>query len=87
MNQRDMLNSIRVYQFCAVELNLFLDNFPEDKNAKEDYNKVSCKLTELISAYEKNFGPLTNFGSAYVENPKAWVNTPWPWENCSREEE
>ncbi|NRT88089.1 spore coat protein CotJB [Clostridium beijerinckii] len=87
MNQREMLNSIRVYQFCAVELNLFLDNFPEDKNAEEDYNKVSCKLTELISAYEKNFGPLTNFGSAYVENPKAWVNTPWPWENCSREEE
>ncbi|AGF56932.1 MULTISPECIES: spore coat protein CotJB [Clostridium] len=82
MNQKEALNSIRVYQFCAVELNLYLDNFPNDKNAMEDYNKVSCKLTALISDYEKEFGPLTNFGSAFVENPKAWVDKPWPWETC-----
>ena len=81
MSPRELLNSIRIYQFCAVELNLFLDNFPDDKNAKEDYNKVSCKLTSLINEYEKNCGPLTNFGSAFYENPKAWVSEPWPWES------
>ncbi|MDZ5000756.1 spore coat protein CotJB, partial [Clostridium perfringens] len=31
--------------------------------------------------YEKEHGPLTNFGSAYFQNPEAWVNSPWPWEN------
>lgn len=86
MNPKDMLKSIRVYQFCAVDLNLYLDNFPDDKNARDDYNKVSCKLKNLISEYEKACGPLTNFGSAFVENPKAWVNRPWPWENCDEEE-
>lgn len=78
---KDLLNTIRMYQFSAVELNLYLDNFPNDKNAIEDYEKVSCKLDSLIHEYEKNCGPLTNFGSAFVENPKAWVDQPWPWEN------
>ncbi|MDR3595272.1 spore coat protein CotJB [Clostridium sp.] len=82
MNPKDVLNSIRIYQFCALDLNLYLDNFPNDKNAMEDYNKVSRKLTTLINDYEKEYGPLTNFGSAFVENPKAWVEQPWPWEQC-----
>ena len=77
----DGLSTIMMYQFCAVDLNLYLDNFPEDKNAREDYSKVSCKLTSLIHEYEKEHGPLTNFGSAFVEEPKAWVDQPWPWEN------
>lgn len=83
---KDLLNNIRMYQFCAIELNLYLDNFPNDKNAREDYEKVSCKLTSLVHDYEKAYGPLTNFGSAFVEEPKAWVNQPWPWENYEREE-
>jgi spore coat protein JB len=82
MHKSDALDSIRTLQFCAVELNLYLDNFPQDKTAKEDYEKVSCKLDALVRDYEKDYGPLTNFGSAYVENPKAWVSEPWPWENC-----
>lgn len=82
MNAKEALNCIKIYQFCAVELNLYLDNFPDDKDARDDYNKVSCKLTTLIHEYEKNYGPLTNFGSAHVENPRAWVDQPWPWENC-----
>lgn len=81
MNPKELMNSIRIFQFCAIDLNLFLDNFPEDKNAREDYNKVSSKLTGLINEYEKHYGPLTNFGSAYVENSKAWVDMPWPWES------
>ena len=71
---KDALKNIMMYQFCAIDLNLYLDNFPDDKNAREDYDKVSCKLTSLVHDYEKVHGPLTNFGSAFVENPKAWVD-------------
>lgn len=77
----DLLEKIRTYQFCAIDLNLYLDNFPDNQNAKEDYCKVSAKLTDLISEYEKDHGPMTNFGSAFTEDPKAWVEQPWPWEN------
>lgn len=84
---KDALKNIMVYQFCAVDLNLFLDIFPDDKNATEDYKRVSCKLNSLVHDFEKEHGPLTNFGSSYIENPDAWVDKPWPWENYYREEE
>ncbi|MBP1889364.1 spore coat protein JB [Clostridium moniliforme] len=82
MYEKDLLKDIRKYLFYAVELNLYLDNFPNNRKAIEDYEEISTNLSCLISEYEKKYGPLTNFGSAFVENPKAWVNNPWPWENC-----
>jgi spore coat protein JB len=86
MSKKDILNSIQVYQFCAVELNLYLDNFPEDKNAAEDYCKVSAKLDTLISDYEKTYGPLSNFGHSFYESPSTWVEQSWPWENKNKED-
>ena len=86
MNKSDLLNSIQIYQFCALELNLYLDNFPEDNNAVEDYCKVSAKLDNLIADYEKNYGPLRNFGASFYENPKAWVEQCWPWERDNKED-
>lgn len=77
----DLLDKIRIYQFCAIDLNLYLDNFPDNKDATEDYRRVSSKLTDLIGEYEKDYGPLTNFGSSFMEDPQSWVEKPWPWEN------
>ncbi|MGG7177876.1 spore coat protein CotJB [Clostridium paraputrificum] len=81
MNQYEYLDKIRKLQFCAVELNLYLDNFPGCENATEDYKVISSKLSKLVIEYEQEYGPLTNFGSAYIQNPEAWINSPWPWEN------
>ncbi|GAA0078566.1 spore coat protein CotJB [Clostridium sp. CTA-5] len=81
MSEKELLDNIRIYQFAAIDLNLFLDNFPEDKDAKKDYETLSYKLICLINEYEKNYGPLTNFGTSFKEDSKAWVEKPWPWEN------
>ncbi|WP_454054621.1 spore coat protein CotJB [Clostridium sp. Marseille-Q7071] len=80
MHANELLNTIREYQFYAIELNLFLDNFPHDEKATKDFKITSHKLTCLINEYEEKFGPLTNFGSAFVENPPLWVKDPWPWQ-------
>ena len=40
------------------------------------------KLKKAIYEYEQQYGPLINFGLAYMQNPKAWIDTPWPWEKC-----
>lgn len=80
MKEIELLNSIQKIQFYAVELNLYLDNFPNDKEVISDYKEVSRKLDALISEYELKYGPIRNFGDAYVENPLEWVNQPWPWE-------
>ena len=84
--QENLMESIRIYMFCAVDLNLYLDNFPDDENATEDYKRVSLKLNEFMQKYEKNYGPLCNFGFSYEENPKSWIETPWPWENNKLED-
>lgn len=81
MSEKHLLFEIMKYNFYAVELNLYLDNFPNNTEAVANYRNISAKLDELIYKYEKQYGPLTNFGSASYENPKAWVNSPWPWEN------
>ena len=81
MNELELLNEIKKYQFYAVELNLYLDNFPNNEEALNDYNKISKKLDILIINYEENFGPLKNFGAAYIEIPIAWTSSRWPWDN------
>lgn len=82
MERLELLEKIMKYQFYAVDLNLFLDNFPSNKEATKDLEEISNKLRSLVKDYEKSYGPLTNFGSAYIQDPELWINTPWPWENC-----
>lgn len=80
MKSFELMNNIRKFQFYAIELNLYLDNFPNNKEAREDYQEISKKLDKLINQYECEYGTIRNFGSAYIENPSSWVNQPWPWE-------
>ena len=67
MNSYSLMNNIRMLQFAAIELNLYLDNFPENKEATKKYKEISPKLDELINDYEVKYGPIRNFGDAYVE--------------------
>lgn len=76
----ELLKKIQELEFAAVELNLFLDNHPSNKQALSDYNKITLDLTELKKEYEASAGPLTNFGCAPSQYPWQWVNEPWPWE-------
>ena len=87
MNKHECLNAIRKLQFFFFYLNLYLDNFPNCKNATDDYKVISSKLRKLIWDYEQDYGPLTNFGSSYIQNPDAWIDSPWPWEKESNKEE
>lgn len=81
MTKHEYLDKIYKLQFFVVDLNLYLDNFPSCEKAKSDYDKISSELKKTMWDYEKEYGPLTNFGSAYFQDPEKWVNSPWPWEN------
>lgn len=48
MCENDLLNEIKKYQFYAVELNLYLDNFPSNKKVRNDYKIISKRLDDLI---------------------------------------
>ena len=41
MKALELLDDIQKLQFYAVELNLYLDNFPENRKATEDYKEIS----------------------------------------------
>ena len=62
MIEYELLSQIMKYQFYAVDLNLFLDTHPNCKEALEDYKVISAKLINCINDYEKQYGPLINFG-------------------------
>ncbi|MCI6277378.1 MAG: spore coat protein CotJB [Clostridium sp.] len=81
MCEEKLLDEIKKYQFYAVELNLYLDNFPNSREALSDYKRISAKLDLIIKKYEERFGPLRNFGDASREDSLSWTIKPWPWEN------
>ena len=67
-------------EFAAVELNLYLDNHPDNKNALADFNAISRELMSVKKMYEQEVRMLCNFGYSESQYPWAWVNEPWPWE-------
>jgi spore coat protein JB len=75
-----LLGKIKELEFATVDLNLYLDNHPENQQALADYNRFTGELIELKRRYENEYGPLTNFGYCPSEYPWAWVNEPWPWQ-------
>ena len=81
MYENPLLIDIMKYMFYAIDLNLYLDNFPTNQEAINDYNEISRKIGFLVCKYEKCYGPLTNFGTASIENPEKLTSKAWPWQN------
>lgn len=79
-DKRGLIVKITELSFACVDLNLYLDNHPEDTNAVNMFNNLSSKLNQAISSYEKKYGPLTSFGTSNSKQPSLWVDEPWPWE-------
>ncbi|MCH1960169.1 MULTISPECIES: spore coat protein CotJB [Romboutsia] len=80
-SRRNLLDKVLEYSFACIELNLYLDNNPEDKNALNSYNQYSDKYAQARYDYEIKYGPLTNFGYSPSNYPWRWVCGYWPWDN------
>ncbi len=81
MNQQEMLKQLQEISFTLVELNLYLDTHPDCTQALELYNTYFSQQHALREEYEKNYGPLLNFGNMPAGENFNWINSPWPWEN------
>ena len=81
-SRESLLQDIRELEFAAVELNLYLDNNPNDRRALAHYNRVSNVLLSLKERYEKKYGQLLHFGFSQNNDNCSWNWTkgPWPWE-------
>ena len=77
--QDEMLFNISEYAFMMHDLNLYLDVFPDDSDALNIFNEYRNKTNELITKYERKYGPLCVKSSD--DNKRFnWVNK-WPWVN------
>lgn len=79
-NFYQILEEIQAIDFVIVDLNLYLDTHPNDFEAIQQFNDLTEKSMKLKIEYEKEFGPLMNFGRSYSNYPFNWVDTPWPWQ-------
>ena len=75
-----LLYQLLQYKFALIELNLYLDTNPNDKEAIELFNQYQKIEKQMCNQYESMYGPLT-LDSNYLNNDNwVWSNSPWPWE-------
>ena len=78
--KEEMFTNISEYSFMAHDLNLYLDVFPNNKEALDKFNEYRNKANELIIKYERKYGPLAINSDIKTSIPFDWVNN-WPWVN------
>lgn len=76
-DRANMLKEIMSLDFALTELQLYLNNHPEDEKALCLYKKYAKELKELKDRYQKVYGPLTK---EFPCNKWRWIEEPWPWE-------
>ena len=77
--REDMLMQIQEYSFALTDLNLYLDMYPNDKDALNLFNTYLNDKKSLVNMYEEKYGPLT-IDSNDQKNNWNWPTSPWPWE-------
>ncbi|MDI3317744.1 MAG: spore coat protein CotJB [Bacillota bacterium] len=65
--------------FAALEINLYLDTHPDDRQALEDYNRLVQELMRLHQEWVRRYGPLMNHGQDPSAYPWQWTRTPFPY--------
>lgn len=79
--QAELLTYIDALTFATHDLNLYLDNFPNDQQMIQKFNEYRMLANQAIDQYENSYGPLFVNSNANSITPWAWDNRPWPWEN------
>ena len=70
------MKELQTYAFAAYEALLYLDAYPECKEALAYYNKFKKMENQIRNEYEAKYGPviLTSDVQSWQ-----WNKGPWPW--------
>ena len=79
--QAKLLTDIDALGFSMIDLNLFLDVNPDNREAINLFNQYREKKEKLTKEYESQYGPLTLDGESLNLYPWSWIDMPWPWDN------
>ena len=77
--KEEMLFNISEYAFMMHEMNLYLDVHPDNREALDKFNEYRNKTNELVTQYERKYGPLM-VNISDDNKSFNWINK-WPWVN------
>lgn len=77
----DMMGTFSALRFALIDLNLYLDTHPNDKEALQMFNKISKTLQSARYDHIRRNGPLVA-GDSSADAPFEWASSKykWPWE-------
>lgn len=73
------MQAVREAAFALIDIGLYLDSHPDDKNALDYFNKYQQINREVRCEYEETYGPITVSGVNTCDG-WTWTQDPWPWE-------
>ena len=76
---QDTLEVLRALDFSIQETVLYLDAYPDCREALQYYHKLIAERKDLMKSYEMQCGPLSIYGNT-SDDSWDWVKGPWPWE-------
>ena len=76
-SREKLMKAYQAYSFAAYDTLLYLDAYPNSKEALESYNKYQRLAMKAKAEYESKFGHVTAPNDA---NSWDWTNGPWPWQ-------
>lgn len=77
--EESLLLKIQAYKIALMDLNLYLDVYPNDTTLVNLYKQYEIESNQLIKEFEEKYYPVTPSTSA-KDNWK-WLNGKWPWES------
>lgn len=80
MNKYDIAKELYALDFLALDLHLYLNTHPNDKEALAEYNKAAALAAVARKKYEEYFGPLHSFRCPAAPDKWNWLSEYSPWE-------
>ncbi|PYG89956.1 spore coat protein JB [Ruminiclostridium sufflavum DSM 19573] len=79
MSRDELLLKLSALDFYAIDLHLYLNTHPRDREALAKYNTVVREAKALREEFERNYGMLSAQGTP-SKYPWQWIENPWPWQ-------
>ena len=72
-----LMKAIQAYSFAVYDALLYLDAYPNSREAQEHYNKYQRLLAKATADYEGKYGHVT---APKETKDWKWTDGPWPWQ-------
>ncbi len=79
MNRKELNDWLSMLKFCSIDMLLYLDTHPDDREALEYFNQCTELYQSAKRTYEKRFGQINAFSGGPLESWD-WNAAPMPWE-------